>query len=380
MLPVTNISTTLVANTLGISSHNVGQLCTSDRINMWSKYKPVRYNTSAPITDDQRKYAYYGIDLDYVCSKDPIILFDRAKEEWRYKRPSGGSSSPYRLGDFRKYNHNARYPFRYSFPSKLYSYSNSGASGAFAIYQDSTADLRMTDFNYYMEGTGGYANYRYAIAWKKSGSTLHADVHFAYGKNVSEGTLDNIIDVAFPTTGTYEVMAIVTTEIAQSPDAYDSIVLPNSYRVVTVERKYEYVKVGINNADSLALELTYDKQIMGFNYINISAWLSETETSGTQGTGRLDLWIDVLNSNNNIIKQFQYSPEGGGEFSYSGRDVQNYILDYNVGGLINLRNYMSDEDFDQLRRVIIKPTIETVNGNAVFVTDKIYEWDIRYPY
>lgn len=38
----TNISTTLVGNTLGISTHNVSQLCTSDKINILSGRKPVK--------------------------------------------------------------------------------------------------------------------------------------------------------------------------------------------------------------------------------------------------------------------------------------------------------------------------------------------------
>lgn len=380
MLGNTNISTTVVGDELGINTHSVGQLCTSPNINKWSKYKPVSYNTSVGITEEQRKHAHHGIDLGYAHSLDPIVLFERAKEDWRYVRPSGGSTSPYRLGDFRKYNHNAICPFRYSFPSTIYTYSNSGGSAAFAIYQDATADLKVTDFNYYMEGTGGYSNYRYAIAWKKSGSTIQDDVHFVYGKYVSEGTLDNVIEVTFPSAGTYEIMAIITTEIDQNYNALDSIVLPNSYGTVTVERKYEFVNVSIDNANSLALEITSDKQIMGFNYINLSAWLSEQEIGGTQGSGRLDLWMDVLNANGTIIRQFQYRPVGGGDFSYSGSDKKTYILDYNVGGLIDLSNYMSAEDFDQMKRVIIKPIVETISGNAIFVTDKKYEWDIRYHY
>ena len=42
MLPSTEITTTLVGNTLGISSRDVGILCTSDNINYFSKYKPVK--------------------------------------------------------------------------------------------------------------------------------------------------------------------------------------------------------------------------------------------------------------------------------------------------------------------------------------------------
>jgi hypothetical protein len=43
MLPNSGITTTLVANTLGISSHSVSQLCTHSNINYYSKYKPISF-------------------------------------------------------------------------------------------------------------------------------------------------------------------------------------------------------------------------------------------------------------------------------------------------------------------------------------------------
>ena len=36
-LGTTGISTTLVANTIGVGSNDAGTLCTSDKINKWSK-------------------------------------------------------------------------------------------------------------------------------------------------------------------------------------------------------------------------------------------------------------------------------------------------------------------------------------------------------
>ena len=47
-LPTTGITTTLVGTTLGVSSRDVGTLCTHPNINMWSKYKPVSINNAAP--------------------------------------------------------------------------------------------------------------------------------------------------------------------------------------------------------------------------------------------------------------------------------------------------------------------------------------------
>ena len=105
-LPTTNITTTLVANTLGVTTRNVGELCTSSKINMWSRRKPVR-DTRLVIDS----YTDIGKGADGMCGlilppwegDDTLLTY--------YGQPRGHSSyfpEPYRLGDFRGYFHNNR--------------------------------------------------------------------------------------------------------------------------------------------------------------------------------------------------------------------------------------------------------------------------------
>ncbi len=86
-----NISTSLVATTIGETTNDVGALCQSNNINKWSKWKPVRKAQVTPMTAEDMKSVAYGLYGD------------------RYDKPQGGASSPFRLGDFRNYNHDA-YP------------------------------------------------------------------------------------------------------------------------------------------------------------------------------------------------------------------------------------------------------------------------------
>lgn len=107
-LPTTNITTTLVANTLGVVTRNVGELCTSSKINMWSKRKPVRdTRLSIPVDEVgvgnlQNSAENYGLIIPAYQGDDSLLT--------TYKRPTGGPSYPYRLGDFRGYDHNAVAP------------------------------------------------------------------------------------------------------------------------------------------------------------------------------------------------------------------------------------------------------------------------------
>lgn len=123
MLPTTNISTTLVANTLGTSSRDVGTLCTSDRINKWSKYKPTRYSAIAPTMDQFWKAndGYCGFDLTTARISNATDVDGMVNNVWTYLPPRGGEDEPYRLGDFRGYEHNATVQYSARVPGTIYS-------------------------------------------------------------------------------------------------------------------------------------------------------------------------------------------------------------------------------------------------------------------
>lgn len=108
VLATTGISVTLVKNALGAATNDIGQLCQHSNVNIFSKNKPVSY--PATVIDGISNW-WKGADqkcgiLMEVINKD-LSNFDSAN--WRYLPPTGGSNSPYRLGDFRGYDTN-KYP------------------------------------------------------------------------------------------------------------------------------------------------------------------------------------------------------------------------------------------------------------------------------
>ena len=106
ILPETDISIMMVRNALGYPSTDLGTLCTCYNINMWSKKKPVIHN----FTHDRPVDWYIGSDRDYgierityYSEEEVIRAIERGDVGYRYKKPTGGLSSPYRLGDFAGY-------------------------------------------------------------------------------------------------------------------------------------------------------------------------------------------------------------------------------------------------------------------------------------
>lgn len=103
----------MVRNALSYPSTDLGTLCSCDKINMWSKYKPVRYNftTIRPSNwwkaQDGNCGIYYPSFNNYLGVKN---VWDDNLNGWVYQKPTGGASQPFRLGDFAGYAHEARNP------------------------------------------------------------------------------------------------------------------------------------------------------------------------------------------------------------------------------------------------------------------------------
>lgn len=102
-LPSDKISTTMVANALGISNRNVGFLCSASTINFCSIPKPINLNSLNPTLAELK--SKHGMIEDRAPETMPngvgVLIYDR---------PKGRATSPYRLGDFREYDHNAPVP------------------------------------------------------------------------------------------------------------------------------------------------------------------------------------------------------------------------------------------------------------------------------
>lgn len=118
-LATTGITVSLVKNTLGVSTTDVGALCKSENINCWSKKKPVILPNAAPdrsgdwwkSTDGNCGLSPYQI-INYTNIPNAYQLNDDNMNGWVYNKPYGGTVAPYRLADFGGYEHNANPPLR----------------------------------------------------------------------------------------------------------------------------------------------------------------------------------------------------------------------------------------------------------------------------
>jgi len=103
-LSQTDITTTIVRNVLGEDDNNIGLLCSSNEINMWSKKKPIRSSLIEISYSNVGKTGsgFYGLSLPAYDGDDSLLT--------TYLQPTGGASQKFRIGDFRGYNHTAVIP------------------------------------------------------------------------------------------------------------------------------------------------------------------------------------------------------------------------------------------------------------------------------
>lgn len=205
VLPTTNITTTLVSNALGENTHNVGNLCVSSKINMYSKYKPVRFPHET--TDGYpnwwkgpgptNQFASFSITTN-------IHPKTASQGTWIYNKPRGnkapsGVIEPFRLADFRGYDHLATpviYHTNYNINVDitngnyvyLYCHILTDASGGGLDIMDFSGyspDLPNCYFAVYVEGPSGTTPFVVTSIDKLTSITDGAEVIFTVDK---EGT------------------------------------------------------------------------------------------------------------------------------------------------------------------------------------------------
>lgn len=119
-LASSGITTAAVGNALGTTSRDVGTLCTSSLVNRWSLWKPINLNKQTGITLADIKANRCGLSpiaLSYLKtsmyrytgtkSVQTLATIKSQISQWTWNKPTGGSTSPYRLGDFRNYDADA---------------------------------------------------------------------------------------------------------------------------------------------------------------------------------------------------------------------------------------------------------------------------------
>lgn len=223
-----------VKDVLNEDSDDLGTLCKQSGINMWSKYKPVSLNrlfVQDTLNADKKSWTAQSGKLGWwlggqgVQNASLVVPFVTSKKEledgngvWKYNKPSGGSSSPYRLSDFIGYYDNASEPLWASYPSSTSFYVNETAT--FSIWTRNNDDEEYPEhcvtlkdiaqmLTQLVDGKIYPAIYIYNVTKRKGSYYSKEDpidpdldnegyqflINFGSGKPISEGGVGYVCDV-----------------------------------------------------------------------------------------------------------------------------------------------------------------------------------------
>lgn len=231
-----------VSPVLGVSSTNLSVLCTSDKINKWSRYKPVHIVNATAV--DRNTLWYRGTNND--CGLTPVStnsysqlpnLYDTNSAEWSYSPPWGDRGgivkSPYRLADFDKYDNNAIPPIGdFSCPSEV------GQNGTFSC--DVVMSTAVVDENEYKNAGSLTLNEIYAGGEKLSNwyfgclvtNTSGKMMILAAGNKQSDGPFGH----GFPTFRTNSLLLnntyYVYPFLAKNPQEQDEATVANTFLTI----------------------------------------------------------------------------------------------------------------------------------------------------
>lgn len=203
----------------GCGDNDLGTLITNANINMWARFKPVRYPSVGLITDSQRASVNHGISIPTPVTYGSVRaqeVMDAAANygDWAYLKPTGGASQPFRLADFANtisqgYYHAAQPPIQLNYPRGGWTFIKGGTSKALVMSfdldpSDSAVNLQSYDF------MGSLDLRQYKLITYVDGIGLFESDDFILNSNGEVSDAGSTIAVMIPsTTGSYSREAYV---------------------------------------------------------------------------------------------------------------------------------------------------------------------------
>ena len=203
----------------GCGDNDLGTLITNANINMWARFKPVRYPSVGLITDSQRASVNHGISIPTPVTYGSVRaqeVMDAAANygDWAYLKPTGGASQPFRLADFANtisqgYYHAAQPPIQLNYPRGGWTFIKGGTSKALVMSfdldpSDPAVNLQSYDF------IGSLDLRQYKLITYVDGIGLFESDDFILNSNGEVSDAGSTIAVMIPsTTGSYSREAYV---------------------------------------------------------------------------------------------------------------------------------------------------------------------------
>ncbi len=264
-LPNTNISVAMVKAELGAATNDVGQLCIHPNINKWSKWKPVRHTKVTPLTEEDLQSVRGGLQFQEFDTPAELLSFYRnnAGYSFVYLRPRGGDNTPYepyRLADFKNYDHSAFRWYILGGKRDIYFTSDPVAQvflqteGVNPDYNLNWASVSMLD-------------HFYGAMFVRSGTdTIYMDLSDIPFSNSSVSAYIADVPIQGLTDGTYEVYSFIYRNEPGSPPQVKYIPIDGGYMGTSTLRAS---RLDIDGGGTVSMDVPYYRVDWNIEFENL---------------------------------------------------------------------------------------------------------------
>ena len=322
------VSISDVQTVLGSTSSDLGTLCQHNNINMWAKYKPISYALVGLLNNTVRAAQNYGISnipvwsgsaskivdmADFwfgvrasLASKAPICGYQAAY--WDYRRPMGGSASPFRLADFSEYPlSSGSFGYFHGAPAPI------ASSGITNYTADSQGNLRLQsvaginsdprclhldDFSYLSQYS--VSNMYFGIMLHKVGSSPAK--YFAGTQTTKMSQLASYnawLDItgwSSANNGTYEMFPFCANQPFSFTDNFNGI--SANVFIALLEKE----TIGIGSTVVRLPVLSFNAYYQTSSSTRLLFYYLSLDNTGYTGTLNFTATLEVFNSSNSVIK------------------------------------------------------------------------------
>lgn len=317
MAAIESVDIITIANVLGEANLNVVSLCTSSRINMWSKRKPVKHPSLDALTDLQISGSSGDYGISYPLTRDLNTIkdyYDGGNNGYSYDRPNGSAVAPYRLSDFKGYKHDANPPMAGNLTVAKQIVNTSDIQIAIDLQLQDIDDLSIEDFQTFAPCYFGVALYKGdSIVYRQTVSTPLSETAGSYTVTFTNSggqwPLGTYYAVPFISTVAY------TTSLADSSTAIYypvPLVQPNYFDVISASSAIEVIIYAENvNNDKRTVKVTLTNTSTTV-YTNIVLYCllstrDKTSTSIQLQAGEKQTTISRLDANATVTYTFTYT-------------------------------------------------------------------------
>lgn len=288
-----------VRQALGENSNSLSILSTSNNVNKWSFYKPIQFNKSTALTDEEINSKNCGF-YNFVFNT-PFDLIHNIGEVWKYEKPS----SYFRLSDFKYYNHNAE---RWYILEELNNNNN-------FVRLDLTTDISL--FTSFQELKNQDLDFGFLISTTLDNTTTSG--YYYKQCNILDLDGNYHIDASNLPIGTYQVIPVLTSDIRYNsgtltainrnsdfvgswyafpsqPIAIQVADIPPITKKLQLDVANSYYALGVDQTGEFVENIEFDLQVSldsGNLYYSIELWFK----NAYDGTSVKDIKVGEVSGN-----------------------------------------------------------------------------------